>query len=76
MFNAQLIGVHVGKKSLEKENQLQELLNEAPKLELPLKTIWQEGKPVDVILQTSKQENVNLLILGALQKEKLYKYYA
>ncbi|WBX78245.1 universal stress protein [Tenacibaculum ovolyticum] len=75
MFNAQLIGVHVGKKSIEKENQLQELLNEAPKLELPLKTIWQEGKPVDVILQTSKQENVNLLILGALQKEKLYKYY-
>ncbi|PKH51981.1 universal stress protein UspA [Tenacibaculum sp. Bg11-29] len=75
MFNAQLVGVHVGKKSIEKENQLQELLNEAPKLELPLKTIWQEGKPVDVILQTSKQENVNLLILGALQKEKLYKYY-
>jgi nucleotide-binding universal stress UspA family protein len=75
MFNAQLIGVHVGKKSKEKEEQLQKLLSEAPKLDLPLKAIWQEGKPVDVILQTATQENVDLLILGALQKEKIYKYY-
>ncbi len=75
MFNAQLIGVHVGKKSNEKEKQLQELLNEAPKLKLPLKTVWQEGEPVDVILQTAQHENVDLLILGALQKEKLFKYY-
>ncbi|WBX72376.1 universal stress protein [Tenacibaculum retecalamus] len=75
MFNAQLIGVHVGKKSDEKENQLQQLLSEAPELNFPLKVIWQEGKPVDVILKTTKQESVDLLILGALQKEKLYKYY-
>ena len=75
MFDAQLIGVHVGRKSDEKEKQLQALLNEAPKPKHPLKVIWQEGKPVDVILQTTKQENINLLILGALQKEKLYKYY-
>lgn len=75
MFNAQLIGVHVGKKSDQKEKQLQQLLNEAPKPKFPLKVIWQEGKPVDVILQTIKNENVNLLIVGALQKEKIYKYY-
>ena len=75
MFNAQLIGVHVGEKSNEKEEQLQQLLNEAPKLELPLKAIWQKGNPVDVILQITEKENVNLLIIGALQKEKIYKYY-
>ena len=75
MFDAQLIGVHVGKKSDKKEKQLQLLLKEAPKSKFPLKVIWQEGKPVDVILKTTRQENVDLLILGALQKEKLYKYY-
>lgn len=75
MFNAQLIGVHVGKKSNEKEQQLKLLLNEAPKLKLPLKVIWQEGEPVDVILKTTEKENIDLLILGALQKEKIYKYY-
>lgn len=75
MFGAQVIGVHVGEKSVEKEKQLQQLLDEAPKLEQSFKTIWQEGKPVNVILQTTKQEQIDLLILGALQKEKLYKYY-
>ncbi|MCD8428151.1 universal stress protein [Tenacibaculum finnmarkense] len=75
MFNAQLIGVHVGQKSDEKEKQLQHLLSEAPTLKKTLKVIWQEGKPVDVILQTTTQEKVDLLILGALQKEKIYTYY-
>ena len=65
MFNAQLIGVHVGQKTDEKEKQLQRLLRETPKLNFPLKVIWQEGKPVDVILEITKKENVDLLILGA-----------
>jgi hypothetical protein len=42
---------------------------------VPLKTIWQEGEPVQVILKTTVDENVDLLILGALKKEKLLKYY-
>ncbi|MDG1039413.1 MAG: universal stress protein [Polaribacter sp.] len=75
MFGAELVGVHVGDKSPEKEKQLQQLLNEAPKLDAPLKTIWQKGKPVEVILKTCFKEAINLLILGALQKENLYKYY-
>lgn len=75
MFGAELIGVHVGDKTVEKENQLQKLLNEAPKLNSQIKTIWQKGKPVDVILQTCHKEQIELLILGALQKENLYKYY-
>lgn len=75
MFNAELVGVHVGDKTEEKENKLQLLLNEAPKLNTPLNTIWQKGKPVDVILNTCKKEQINLLILGALQKENFYKYY-
>ena len=38
-------------------------------------TIWQKGKPVDVILNTVKDQQIDLLILGALQKENIYKYY-
>jgi nucleotide-binding universal stress UspA family protein len=75
LFGAELIGVHVGEKSSDKEAQLQELLNEAPSLDKPFKTIWQKGKPVDVLLNTTNKEQVDLLILGALQKENLYKYY-
>ncbi|WP_233899139.1 universal stress protein [Tenacibaculum piscium] len=75
MFNAQLFGVHVGEKSTKKETQLNNLLSEVPTLKFPLKVIWQEGKPVDVILETTVHKNIDLLILGALQKEKIYKYY-
>ncbi|MDC1342609.1 universal stress protein [Flavobacteriaceae bacterium] len=75
MFEAQLVGVHVGEKTIEKEQQLSELISEAPILKFPIKTVWQKGKPVDIILQTSVEKNIDLLILGALQQENLYKYY-
>ena len=75
MFGAQLVGVHVGEKTNKKENQLADLILEAPKLKYPIKTVWQKGKPVDVILNTAVSEKIDLLVLGALQQENLYKYY-
>ena len=75
MFGATLIGIHVGEKNNEKESKLNNLLKVAPTLKKGLQTIWKQGKPVDVILNTCAQEKVDLLILGALQKENLYKYY-
>lgn len=75
MFGAELVGVHVGDKTAKKEEKLQRLLEEAPKLNTPINTIWQKGKPVDVILDICHKKDINLLILGALQKENLYKYY-
>lgn len=75
LFNAELVGVHVGKKEDQKITILNQHLKEADNLNIPIKTIWKEGKPVDVILQTCTNEKIDLLILGALQKEKLLKYY-
>lgn len=75
MFAAKLVAVHVGEKTSEKEKQLQSLLEEAPELSFPMHTIWQKGKPEQVILDTCDNQNIDLLILGALQKENLFKYY-
>lgn len=75
MFNAELVGVHVGEKSKEKEENIQSILEEADSLKTKLTTIWQQGKPVDVILETCKNQQIDLLILGALQQENLYQYY-
>jgi nucleotide-binding universal stress UspA family protein len=75
MFSAELVGVHVGEKTEEKERKLTKLLHEADTLNIPLKTIWKEGKPVNVILETCSKEKIDLLILGALQQENLFKYY-
>lgn len=76
MFDAELVGVHVGEKTDKKITDLNALLKEADILQKTFNIIWQEGKPVTVILQTCTQKNIDLLILGALQKENLYKYYA
>ena len=75
MFDAELVGVHVGTKSDKKKSDLKALLSEADSLNKPFKTIWKEGKPVDVILETCSEQEINLLILGAIQKENLFKYY-
>lgn len=75
MFGAILIGIHVGEENAEKKNKLEKLLQEAPEIKNSFKTIWEQGEPVNVILNTCTKENVDLLILGALQKENLYKYY-
>ena len=45
MFNAELIGVHVGEKTNKKETDLQQILSEAEVLKKPIKTVWQEGEP-------------------------------
>jgi len=75
LFDAELVGVHVGTKSDKKKVDLKALLSETDGLKKPIKTIWKEGNPVNVILETCTQESINLLILGALQKENLLKYY-
>ncbi|MDA9008183.1 universal stress protein [Flavobacteriaceae bacterium] len=75
MFGAQLVGVHVGEKTSKKEKQLLQLISEAPSLNFPIKTVWKKGKPIDIILSTCLEENIDLLILGAIQQENIYKYY-
>ena len=75
MFDAELVGVHVGTKSNQKKADLKALLSKADPLKKPFKAIWKEGNPVNVIIETCASEQIDLLILGAIQKENLLKYY-
>lgn len=75
MFNSELVCVHVGEKTQEKESQLDEIFGKAPSLNSKKTLLFQTGNPVDVILETCRNQNIDLLILGALQKENIYKYY-
>jgi nucleotide-binding universal stress UspA family protein len=75
IFEAELVGVHVGEKTDKKTTDLAEILTQADALLKPFNSIWKVGKPVEVILETCSFEKINLLILGALQKENLLKYY-
>ncbi len=73
-FGARLILVHVGKRTQEKERALSEMC-ERLGLGTDVGIIWQDGDPVSVLLTTCKSNSVDLLVLGALRRENVLRYY-
>lgn len=75
-LNAAFILIHVGEKTREKEEQLEKLVDKLSIDKMHYRLIWmEEGDPVDTILRLCKLNIVDLLIIGALEKENLLKYY-
>ncbi|MDO8965548.1 universal stress protein [Algoriphagus sp.] len=75
IFQGELVLIHVGVKTPELESTLNEILKRHCSDLKRIKTIWKEGKPAKTILKTCEEEQVNLLVLGALKKEGLLTYY-
>ncbi|WP_420320882.1 universal stress protein [Flagellimonas sp.] len=74
-FGAKLLLLHVGSKTEEKEKQIHGILSQIEHKDLEISIEWKEGKPDQVLLETCKNSNIDLLILGALQHENLYQFY-
>lgn len=74
-FKANLILIHVGEHDPKKEEALDVLVTNIGLNKSKTRTIWMEGEPTDTILDLCKLNIVDLLILGALEKENLYKFY-
>lgn len=74
-FDAKLFLIHVGEPSEEKTNTLNEILKSFEKDNLNFEVVFKTGEPVDVILSTSAEKKIDLLILGAVQRERFVKYY-
>ncbi len=74
-FNAALFFVHVGEKTLEKENAFQSLLKQCPEKPKKIEIHWTDGEPVETLTQACLDHNVDLLLLGALKRENVLKYY-
>lgn len=75
IFQGELILIHVGVKTPELEEKLAEITQKHCADITRIKTLWKEGKPAKTILKTCAEENVDLLVLGALKKEGLLTYY-
>lgn len=75
LLGSTLLLLHIGTKNSEKENELEMLMNNVGINSNRIRVIWMEGEPVDTILKLCKLNIVDLLILGALQKENLIKFY-
>lgn len=74
-FESKLVLIHVGEQSSNKEQQLQDILEPFVKDNLNHELVFKTGAPVDVILSVSEEKKIDLLILGALQKENFMQYY-
>lgn len=75
VLNATLIVLHIGDKTKEKENQLEEMMHLAQIDSNHCRVMWMDGEPVETILKLCKLNIVDLLILGALRKENVFKFY-
>ena len=72
---ATLILLHIGEKTKSKEKELDEILTNTGIDARTTRIIWMEGEPVETILRLCKLNIVDLLILGALKKENILKFY-
>ncbi len=73
-FQAKLLLIHVGSHTPGKEAILIEMcghLGIGPEIGI----IWKKGDPVTALLKTCKENVVDLLVLGALRREPMFRYY-
>ena len=74
-FDCKLVLIHVGDFTEDKNSKFKALLNPFVKQGLSNNIVFQSGDPVEAILTASDKNNIDLLILGALQRESFFKYY-
>ena len=67
--------VHGGKKTHIKNTKLNDILNLSPIKPKNIIVIWKEGDAVKTIITQCKKNNIDLLLLGALQRENVLKFY-
>jgi nucleotide-binding universal stress UspA family protein len=75
LFKAQLVIIHVGNKTDEKEILLDQKLEEIGFDKKKVKIVWTKGDPARKILEVCAKEKVDLLIAGAMKRENIFRYY-
>ena len=70
-----MVLIHIGEKTKDKEQQLDSYLFNTGIDEKKIKIIWTEGEVIDCLLKLCKLNIVDLLVLGALEKENIIKFY-
>ncbi|MEK9516721.1 MAG: universal stress protein [Flavobacteriaceae bacterium] len=74
-FGGELIFVHVGSKTPEKESRFNEIVSSSPIQSEKITIEWRVGNPVNTLLKASEEFNVDLILLGALKRENVLKFY-
>ena len=74
-YAAELCLIHVGENSESSEAKMKELLSAAGIEENSVDLVWKKGDPAKEIINICDENNIDLLIAGALEKESMLKYY-
>ena len=74
-FNGELMFFHVGAKTPEKVSRFMELVKSCPIQPKKISVRWEIGNPVSVLLKASEAFKAELIILGALKRENVVKFY-
>ena len=74
-FNGELLFFHVGTKAPEKVSHFMDLVKSSPDLPKKISVKWEIGNPVSVLLKAIKDFKADLIILGALKRENVLKFY-
>lgn len=74
-FGANLVLMHVGERTRNKEHKLSELMVKCGMDEKKVRVVWNDGEPVQTLLHLCKLHIVDLLLMGALQKENMLQFY-
>ena len=74
-FGGELIFVHAGSKTPEKESRFKEIVASSTVQSEKTTIKWREGNPVHTLLKASEEFKVDLILLGALKRENVVKFY-
>ena len=74
-FDGNLFFLHVGEKTVAKEKTFSEILKDSPVNPKQINVLWEEGLPDKTIIAQCKLHKIDLLLLGALQRENMVKFY-
>ena len=74
-FDSKMVIVHVGEKTKEKEAGIKKLISGFSEDEEKVSVIWKQGNPVHIIIETAREKNADLIMLGAIPRENFLKFY-
>ncbi len=75
LFDAEWLLIHVGEKKEEQDHYLHDLLSKLGVSRGEVEVFWEQGKPAKKIIQVCEEQQVDLLVTGALKKEVFLQYY-
>jgi nucleotide-binding universal stress UspA family protein len=74
-FRGELVFVHVGIKTPEKDSLFNQIVASSPIQSQKISVHWRVGDPIKTLIQASKDFCVDLILLGALKRENVLKFY-